>query len=96
MPDIRAALVLVLYIVAYVVAGNLIVQAWRDRRISSRSAALLRAGRWASIPAAAAVWQGSLWNPVALILILAMFCFSAVLHLRMFAWAEPKRDGSWP
>ena len=77
------------YLAAYLAAGLSIAHAWRDQRISSRTAALLRAGRWASVPIAIGIWRGELLTPLVLILTVAMFAYSAVLNLFIFGRMKP-------
>ena len=74
------------FVATYIAVGWLVVRAWRVGRISARTAALVRAGRWAAIPAFAAATGGWLFTPLAVVLIVSAFGLSAYLHLRMLSW----------
>ena len=92
MGNLGGAIAFVVFVVAYVAVGWLVLRAWRSGRVSTRTAALVRAGRWAAIPAFAAANGGWLFTPPAWFLIVSAFALSAFLHLRMLTWVEPRTD----
>jgi hypothetical protein len=74
------------FLATYVAVGWLVRRAWRAGRIRTRTVALVRAGRWAAIPAFVAATGGWLITPLAVVLIVSAFGLSAFLHLRMLSW----------
>jgi hypothetical protein len=72
--------VFVAYVVGYMLVGLAISRAWRAGRISTRTAALLRAGRWATAPLFVAATGGWLLTPLAWVLTASAFALSAALN----------------
>jgi hypothetical protein len=78
--DAVQVVAIVVYVAAYLVAGPALVRAWRAHRITRGQFGLLRAMRWASIPLFFFALDGSLLTPVALILVIGAFLWSAALY----------------